>query len=561
MGIMCQGTTFEAWQARCIREVLATGAVELVLLVVDAATPAPSKTTWQKIRELPRNRRAAWSLYHRLFVRGRSRAMQPVDMARELVGVPMVRCVAERRGKWARHFKADEIAEIKKHQLDFVLRFAFNIVKGDILTTPRWGVWSFHHDDLDVHRGQPACFWPLALGDVVQGVTLQRLTEGVDNGVVLARGWFATVRHSYVRNMDRAFLASTGFPAKVCRDLWAGAAAYVEAPPSKTTAPNRTFPDNRQTLLFAGRILWRKIVNVSTWLAHHRQWTVGVVRQPITSILRDGIRDEPEWFRGVPRGAILADPFGLLHDGETTILAEYMDQVRERGEIVALRWPWRPGESPRPIGLPATGHRSYPFLLEADGQIYCVPESRDAHEIAIYRAVEFPSSWERVAAVATGIDAVDASLVRHAGRWWAFTGVIDGEDTVALHAFHGDAITGPWTAHAGNPLKLDVRSTRPGGTPFVHEGRLYRPAQDCRRIYGEKVVINEVTTLTESSFAEEPVATVEAQRGWTYDLGVHTLSSLGASTLVDGQRWVWVPGLFWKQLGRYLRKITARRAV
>lgn len=253
----------------------------------------------------------------------------------------------------------------------------------------------------------------------MQGVTLQRLTEGLDNGIVLARGWFPAVRHSYVRNMDRAFLASTGFPAKVCRDLWARVAAYVEveAPPSKTPAPNRTNPNNLQTLLFAGRIAWRKVVNVLTWLFHHRQWTVGVIRQPIASIPQDGIREEPEWFRGVP---ILADSFGVRHDGETTILAEYMNQVREKGEIVALRWPWRPGERPRPAELPATGHRSYPFLVGAGGQIYCVPESCDAREITIYRALEFPSSWERFAVVATGLDAVDASLVRHADRWCPF---------------------------------------------------------------------------------------------------------------------------------------------
>ena len=249
MGIMCHGTTFEAWQANCIRKVLATGTVEFVVLIVDAAT-TPSKPVWLKIRGLQRNRYAAWNLYQRLFVRGRSRAMESVDMAPEMEDVPVVRCVAQKRGKWARYFKPDEIAEIRRYDLDFVLRFAFNIIKGEILTTPRWGVWSFHHDDLDVYRGPPACFWPLALGDVLQGATLQRLTDGIDNGVVLARAWFAAIRHSYVRNMDRAFFASAEFPARVCRDLWAGTAAYMDAPPTATAAPNRTYPDNLQTLLF-----------------------------------------------------------------------------------------------------------------------------------------------------------------------------------------------------------------------------------------------------------------------------------------------------------------------
>ena len=241
------------------------------------------------------------------------------------------------------------------------------------------------------------------------------------------------------------------------------------------------------------------------------------------------------------------------------ILAEYMKQVQDKGEIVALCWPWRAEDRPQPMGLAAPGHRSYPFLVETEGQIFCVPESRDTGEIPLYRAFQFPSSWEKVAVIATGLEAVDASVAWYAGRWWAFAGVVDDQDTVALHAFFADAITGPWTAHAGNPLKMDVRSTRPGGTPFIHEGQLYRPAQDCRRLYGEAVVINRVTALTQSTFAEEPVARIEAGRGWKYNIGVHTLSLLGDMTLIDAQRQVFIPGLFWSEIHKHLRRIAPRR--
>ena len=39
-------------------------------------------------------------------------------------------------------------------------------------------------------------------------------------------------------------------------------------------------------------------------------------------------------------------------------------------------------------------------------------------------------------------------------------------------------------------VKTDVRSARPAGTPFVYQGELYRPAQDCSRTYGGSIVIH-----------------------------------------------------------------------
>ena len=38
----------------------------------------------------------------------------------------------------------------------FMLRVGFNIIRGEILNVPKYGVWSFHHDDEVKYRGGPA---------------------------------------------------------------------------------------------------------------------------------------------------------------------------------------------------------------------------------------------------------------------------------------------------------------------------------------------------------------------------------------------------------------------
>ena len=87
---------------------------------------------------------------------------------------------------------------------------------------------------------------------------------------------------------------------------------------------------------------------------------------------------------------------------------------------------------------------------------------------------------------------LDPTIVEWAGRWWMFGTRRDRDPNAELWLWHAPSPLGPWTVHAANPVKIDVRSSRPAGTPFVLDGVLYRPAQDCSRGYGGAVVVNRV---------------------------------------------------------------------
>jgi len=100
-----------------------------------------------------------------------------------------------------------------------------------------------------------------------------------------------------------------------------------------------------------------------------------------------------------------------------------------------------------------------------------------------------------------GFGGIDPTVVRHDGRWWMFCTNPDAPNH-ELHAFHAQRLAGPWIAHARNPVKVDVRSARPAGTPFYAAGALHRPAQDCGGGYGRRVVINRVDALTPTEFDE-----------------------------------------------------------
>jgi len=197
-----------------------------------------------------------------------------------------------------------------------------------------------------------------------------------------------------------------------------------------------------------------------------------------------------------------------------------------------------------------------------DGRLLCVPETHEAREIALYEVERFPDRWKRLATLVADIVIVDASVFRHGDWWWlAGSEAASKGANCELHLWFAPDLTGPWQPHPGNPVKIDVRSARPGGTPFLQDGVLYRPAQDCSKTYGGRIVINRVVTLTPSAFHEEFAVAVDPDGAGAYPQGLHTLSAVGNVTLIDGKRIRFVPAQFRRTLGSWLQALLKRRRV
>ncbi len=80
-------------------------------------------------------------------------------------------------------YAAGTVAEIERLNADVLLLVnGFGIIKAPLLTVAREGVLSFHHGDMSRYRGQPPAFWELYRGEKEIGLTVQRLTSGLDSG-------------------------------------------------------------------------------------------------------------------------------------------------------------------------------------------------------------------------------------------------------------------------------------------------------------------------------------------------------------------------------------------
>ena len=298
--------------------------------------------------------------------------------------------------------------------------------------------------------------------------------------------------------------------------------------------------------------LWRD-------LFRHEQWTIGIAEAPIQAFLGKQANAPVRWLPAGSRTEYLADPFGVGHGADCRIYAERFSYRRRKGWIVALL----PGQSASPVAerhsLELDTHLSYPYIFRDKGRLWGVPENFESNSIRLYELAEGLSpEWRGGRKLVDGFAGIDATVLEWGGQWWMFATDRDTGPDSHLHAWHAASVEGPWHAHELNPIKIDVRSARPGGTPFVHEGRLFRPAQDCSQTYGGRVVINEVIRLDSRVFDEVPAAYVEPDRAGIWRDGLHTLSACGDNlTLLDAKRTVFSSWAFWGTVRSISGKLSA----
>jgi hypothetical protein len=442
-------------------------------------------------------------------------------------------------------------------ELDFVLKLGRESLPHGIGPAVRHGIWCFQHE-LDCEL--LPFFREIYNAEDVTHSTLLSLGAPGGEAAILQQGCFRTEKRSYAVNRDQMLEAIAGWPAVVCQRLLNGADDDSVLSLGQTRrAPGG--PDHPPHLLrFWARIIGRRLRFAWARLFQHSQWNIGILPVSVEALLRPGgyTDDSIEWFPLADRKRFLADPFGIVRGGKLHVLCEDFGYGSGKGHICTLDHSDQGfTREPEPvITLPV--HMSYPFLVEDKGEIYCVPETCQAGEIALFRAEEFPRRWSKVAALVERFEGVDPTVFRHEGRWWLTCTQKGREEEVSLWVWHAPDLLGPWTAHARNPVKIDVRGARPAGVPFVHDGVLYRPTQDCSKTYGGRIVIQRVRSLTPSDFHEEPAAVLEASAHSPYPLGRHTLTGVGDVVLIDGHRAVFVWAAFLSFLRIWTRDFANR---
>jgi len=572
VGVMINGPTAARWEADVLREIQASDHSELAVFIENQDRTFV-RSPWEKIRTLdvPWNR-VLFSVFQRLdrrLFRAGPDANETVDISDLVERVGRIPVVPIRK-RFVHRFRDEDVAAIRERDLDVILRFGFNILKGDVLDAARYGIWSYHHDDNREYRGGPPLFWEIYERNPFSGSVLQVLTEKLDGGRVIYRSRSGTELRSLERNRNPVYWKTSRFAIRRLADLHREGWEFIEAhrDPGQGAPYERGIfrtPGNLRTAGFLvrhaaylARFAARRRFTTETWFLAYR--TVGEGAPP-------GLAAGPSGdYRLLlpPPGRFYADPAVFSHQGRTALLFEDFDFAAGKACISAaeLDEAGRAG-AVRPV-LERPYHLSYPFVFAWNDAVYMIPETAANRRVELYRCVRFPDAWELDTVLLEGRHAVDATLHHDGARWWMFLNVADPDGASSLDElclFHAPEPRGPWTPHPRNPVVSDVQGSRPAGGLFRDQGRLIRPGQDSSRRYGYAVVLHHVQELTPTAYREVPVARIDPD--WLPgNLGSHTLNRHGSVEVLDARclrsR---VPGLqtgAWRRAERAWRRTQER---
>ncbi|WP_242123548.1 formyl transferase [Sphingobium sp. Sx8-8] len=270
-------------------------------------------------------------------------------------------------------------------------------------------------------------------------------------------------------------------------------------------------------------------------------WRCGIARAPVADIMSaGGIGDDVHWLPEESDFAFLADPFGWRDEaGRLHIFAEHYDYRTRHGVIEALILDAELRLVERKPCLAEDWHLSYPQVFAGEGAVWMLPEAHRSGALTLYRDHGALDDWRAECPIALDCVPVDASILRHEGRWWLFYSPASSKlsKQAHLHVAWAETLTGPWTPHPGNPVRVDRASARPGGVPLAIGGRIMLPVQDCSATYGGGIRPLWIDRLDDGHFhavAGDPLALPPS--AGKYGAGMHTLAACGDVTLFDVKR-------------------------
>jgi hypothetical protein len=560
--LLLDSTELPSCFAEVVDHILQSNFARFELLIFNAeeqnkaAEPAPQRSLFKKVTDLLRNsdrrKRLLFELYQRWDRRNVVSSEDPlavVDCSARLAHVESI-SVTPIRKRFVHRFPADAIESIRKKQLDVLIRFGFNILRGDILTVARYGVWSYHHGDGDYYRGGPPHFWELYENNPISGAMLQILTEDLDAGKVLYKGLFATCSGiSRVRNSVQPYWGASTFMIQKLRELHQYGWEHIERtvlPPTRYLGKKKIYsaPSNSEMLRWLGPLLVRKSLRrLARWQTSKEKrrgskrgefhWQLAI-RSAATLVFNSGPSPDLSDFRWIesPRGRFYADPFMLEEGGKVWVFFEDFDYAAQRGRISCAEV--QKGGLVNPIpALERPYHLSYPCVFRDGGAMYMIPECGANGTVELYRCVRFPDQWEMVKELFRA-PAVDTTLWMNDGLYWFFVSLYDVRGfATQLWLFYASELTGEWIPHPGNPISTDVRNSRGAGAIFRYNGKWFRPSQDCSKFYGYSFTFNEILVCDRNQYQEKPVLTIDPV--WARGLvGTHTYSHVGQVEIIDG---------------------------
>lgn len=536
VGIMLDNLHPPMWIHKIISEIAISDICKLSTVILNNQTKIKKKSIFERFLNILRGKsnfnNYLWYLYQFLDKKKHSQKntiFQPLNV-KELISSAHIHKVKPIKKGAYEYFHSKDISFIKNQNLDVMIRFGFNILKGDILKCSKFGIWSYHHGDNNFFKGGPSGFWEMYEKNPLTGCVLQILTDVLDGGKVIYRSYGSTSNFiSLIENRFNLYNKSIPFVMRCLRLLYSQEFLKIERKKVKDRKKIYKTPNNSQMLIFFMRLIYQMLKNrVELLFKVNRDfWYLGYLP-------KKKLKPKNEKFIKIksPKGNIWADPFLYCNDNKTYLFFENFSFDQRKGKISCAEMTQEGIKQPVKTVLSENYHVSYPNLFKFKKDHYLIPETSGDRSISIFVAKNFPEKWELKKKIFTGINAVDSTIVRYKKLWFLFSSINEYESSTAdeLFLFYSINPFAKWIPHPMNPIISDVRSARSAGKIFTYKNNLYRPSQDCSKTYGSRICVNKITKISKSNYKE--IFSHYIEPGFNND-GCHTLTFTDSLTVLD----------------------------
>lgn len=496
IGVLLDGDRLAAWQAEALRR-LPAGAEFLLYRCTNSR------------RQVSPVKHAAYYALNRWSLR--MPATGSVPFPAELPVSDRCEFASDWAGAW-QLLPAELLARIAADRPAVLVKFGLGLLRvrpEDQLQAP---ILSYHHGDPRRYRGRPAGLWEIVENAPLIGQIVQRLSNRLDAGAVLAFAETKVHPHSWGRTLGEAYAMSPLLLGPAIKRALAG-----EALPLAPTGRNYRLPSNLQVLRVALRMAGATIRRLFYGAFMEKAWAVATA--PRGEELALPARGEWSIVPTPPGMRFFADPFPHPHGG---ILAEALRTADGIGEIAHLQ------EGRRTTLIGGPGHLSYPATLTFEGREYCIPETVDWSEPRLF-LLEGEGAEDLGPLDLPGRPRLlDPTPFVHESRVFLF-GNKENEGPAVLRLWHADHPSGPYQEHPASPILLSPAGGRMGGGILLHGGKLIRMGQDFSRDYGDGLLLFEIEQLSPTAYAERPLAVLLLEGA----SGPHTLNAMDERWLFD----------------------------
>ena len=523
IAILVDHLEVSVWQARAIEGI--RGCTELI--IYNCTNSRAGRKSF---------RHGAYYALNLMTIRNRLTKRVPVSSL-SLQPSKVVDFATEYEGAWQRIPHAT-IREIESDHPDVILKFGLGLLRvpeRDLLSAP---ILSYHHGDPSAYRGRPAGFYELLEGRPLMGQMVQRLSNRLDAGEVVAFAETKVFPHSYRETLLAAYGASPLLLGTAIQNARSG--RDIARPP---TGKVYRLPGNLRVVRFVVRMAAAFVRRLAYGALFEKRWEVSVAPCAPEALLSGGDLPPPAEWRKLERPAsynFLADPF--FEPGGEGFLVEALHATSGKGEILRIT-----NEEARRLSDPAV-HHSYPASVSEGSKDYVVPEACESGRAIIYSYEDCRMEAVGELDVAGAGGLLDPTFLRHEGSLYLFANR-KAEGAGILRLWRSSSLFARFEEHPASPIRISPEGSRMAGEIFSCDGRLLRLGQQWGKSYGSGLLIFGIDALSPESYSESLLRSIAFGDGIK---GPHTLNFRNGLALFD-----WYRDAFTPAAG--LRRLAARR--